>query len=209
MPPAIQSGIFASIAMIIAKIIAQWGATPIAVQKVGSQIESISWMTAEGFLTALSAFIGQNYGANKFDRIKEGYKKGMMIVGSIGIFATILLFFFAEPVFKMFIPNDPEALRLGVNYLRILSLSQFFMTIEVGTQGAFNGIGKTMPPAVVAIIFNGLRIPAALILSKTILGLDGVWWSISISSIFKGLLLSLWFISTLKKMERNNTITLS
>lgn len=208
-PPAVQSGLFATISMIIAKIISQWGPTPIAVQKIGSQIESISWMTAEGFLTALSAFIGQNYGAGRIDRVKEGYKKGMMIVGSIGIFSTLLLFFFAEPVFKLFIPKDPEALKMGISYLRILSLSQFFLTIEVGTQGAFNGVGRTIPPAVVAISFNGLRIPLALILSATALGLDGVWWTISISTVFKGTVLSLWFIKTLKTLEDDKNISLS
>ena len=48
--------------MIIGRIIAQYGAVAIAVQKVGSQIEAISWMTAEGFSAALTVFIGQNYG---------------------------------------------------------------------------------------------------------------------------------------------------
>ena len=200
-PPAIQSGLFAMIAMVIARIIAKWGPTPIAVQKIGSQIESISWMTAEGFLTALSTFVGQNYGAKQYDRIREGYKKGMVIVGSIGVFATLLLFFFSESIFKLFIPKDPEALKIGISYLKILALSQFFLTIEVGTQGAFNGIGKTLPPAITAITFNSLRIPMALLLSSTVLGLDGVWWSISISSIFKGTILCLWFIKTLKKLE--------
>lgn len=199
LPMAVEQGIFAGIAMIIARIIAQWGATPVAVQKVGSQIESISWMTAGGFSTAISAFVGQNYGAGKWDRIKEGYKKGLQIVGTIGIFATILLIFAAEPLFKVFIPNDPEALEIGIRYLRILGISQFFMTIEIASQGAFNGLGKTIPPSLVGTTFNTLRIPMALILSSTFLNLDGVWWSISISSIFKGIILTLWYVLTLKR----------
>ncbi len=73
------------------------------------------------------------------------------------------------------------------------------MTIEIATQGAFNGLGKTIPPSFVGILFNGLRIPAALILSSTSLGLNGVWWSISISSIFKGVVLVIWYIIVLKK----------
>jgi len=199
-PAALQTGAFASIAMIIAKIIAQWGPTPIAVQKVGSQIESISWMTAGGFSTALSAFVGQNYGAKKKERIHEGYAKGIIIIGVIGIFSTLLLIFAAEPIFKLFIPDDQEAIREGVIYLRILGISQFFMSIEIATGGAFNGLGKTLPPAIVGIIFNALRIPASLILStKTPLGLKGVWWSISISSVFKGIIMATWFTILLKK----------
>lgn len=204
LPASIQTGLFASIAMVIAKIIAQWGPTPIAVQKVGSQIEAISWMTAGGFSTAISAFVGQNYGAGKWDRIKEGYRKGLLIVGSIGIFASCLLIFGANPIFKLFIPKDKEALTMGITYLRILGISQFFMAIEIGTQGAFNGIGRTIPPSFVGILFNGLRIPASLILSSTSLGLNGVWWSISISSVFKGIVLVTWYILVLKNSPDGN-----
>ena len=202
LPASIQNGLFAIIAMVIAKIIAQWGSTPIAVQKVGSQIESISWMTAGGFSTAISAFIGQNYGAGKWDRIREGYRKGLLIVGTIGIFATCLLIFGANPIFRLFIPHDEEALKLGVTYLRILGLSQFFMAIEIATQGAFNGLGRTVPPSFIGILFNSLRIPASLILSSTSLGLNGVWWSISISSICKGVVLTIWYSLILRKSPK-------
>ncbi len=82
-------------------------------------------MTAGGFSTAISAFVGQNYGAGKWDRIKEGYRKGLLIVGTIGILATALLIFGAKPVFRLFIPHDQEALSMGITYLKILGLSQF------------------------------------------------------------------------------------
>lgn len=204
LPAALQTGIFASIAMVIAKIIAKWGPTPIAVQNVGSQIESISWMTAGGFSTAISAFIGQNYGAGKWLRIRKGYKKGLMIVGTIGIFATILLMFGARPIFRLFIPNDKEAIEIGIRYLKILSLSQFFITIEIATQGAFYGLGRTFPPALITMVFNSLRIPFSLILSSTSLGLDGIWWSISMSSVFKGIVLTTWYVLALRKRPHEN-----
>ena len=61
------------------------------------------------------------------------------------------------------------------------------MCIEIGTAGAFNGIGKTLPPTLIGVIFNISRIPLALALSSTKLGLLGIWWSMSISSIAKGI----------------------
>ncbi|WP_202709847.1 MATE family efflux transporter [Sporosalibacterium faouarense] len=188
-PVALQSGLFSIFAMIIAKIIAQWGPVPIAVQKVGSQIEAISWMTAGGFSTALSSFVGQNYGANKWNRIYRGYISGLKLVSLIGILATCLLVFGARPVFSLFI-QEKEAIQYGIVYLQILGLSQLFMCIEIATTGAFNGLGKTVYPAIISILFTGLRVPAALILSsETVLGLNGVWWSISMSSVFKGVVL--------------------
>lgn len=200
LPSSVQQGIFAGIGMILARIIAQWGPTPVAVQKVGNQIESISWMTASGFSTAISAFIGQNYGADKWDRIRKGYKKGLQIVGTIGLFSTIVLIFGANPLFRFFIPDDLEALRIGVRYLRILGVSEILMTFEIASRGAFNGIGKTIPPSIVGVVFNALRIPMALVFSSTFLGLDGIWWSISISSALKGLVLTIWYIVVLKKV---------
>ncbi|NLJ80228.1 MAG: MATE family efflux transporter [Firmicutes bacterium] len=196
-PVALQSAFFTIVAMIVARIIAQWGPLPIAVQKVGSQIESISWMTAGGFQAAMSAFVGQNHGAGKWDRVYKGYFVGLGIVAVLGIFATVLLIFAARPIFSIFIPEE-ETIRCGVTYLKILGLSQFWMTVEIITAGAFIGRGRTFPPSIVGIVFNGLRIPGALWLSSTFLGLEGVWWAITISSILKGLVLSVWHFWFLK-----------
>jgi Na+-driven multidrug efflux pump len=67
------------------------------------------------------------------------------------------------------------------------------MSVEIGTAGAFNGLGKTIPPTMVGMTLNVSRIPLAATMSSTALGLLGIWWAISISSILKGLILYLWF----------------
>lgn len=202
LPAALQSGMFTIFAMFIARIVAVWGPVPVAVQRVGSQIEAISWMTAGGFSTAISAFTGQNYGAGKWDRIYKGYFTGLFLVSLVGIFATFLLIFAGGPIFSIFL-SENEALDIGIAYLKILGYSQLFMCIEILTSGAFNGLGRTVPPSVIGIIFNALRIPAAIFLSSsTSLGLDGVWWSISISSVFKGIILTTWFVGLLTRYKK-------
>jgi putative MATE family efflux protein len=206
-PPFIQMGAHAVVSMVITRIIAGFGAMPIAVQSIGSQIESISWMTSEGFASAISAFVGQNYGAGKLKRIREGYTKGIRVLGGLGIIASILLITAAEPIFYLFTPNDPEAIREGIVYLRILGLSQFFMNIEIGTAGAFNGLGKTVPPTVTGMTLNILRIPLAIILSTyTALQLWGIWWAITVTSILKGIVLYIWFKSVLKNLKQKSSI---
>ena len=197
-PVALQSGLFTGFAMVIARIIAQWGPIPIAVQKIGSQIEAISWLTASGFQTAMAAFVGQNFGAREWSRVWKGYRVGMTIMSVIGISATLLLTLAPRELFSIFVAEE-ETIKQGIVYLRILGLSQLFMCIESTSAGAFNGLGKTIPPSIVGIVFNALRIPAALILSSTVLGLDGVWWSISMSSVLKGVILSVWFIIMMKR----------
>lgn len=206
-PTALQNCSFAFFAMIIGRIVASWGAVAIAVQKVGSQIEAISWMTAEGFGAALTAFVGQNYGAKKYDRILKGYKITMIMSIIIGAFATILLIFFGEGIFSIFIPEE-EAIKGGASYLKILGISQIFMCIEITTAGAFAGLGNTITPSWVGIVLTGSRIPLALLLANTInLGIDGVWYSITLTSIFKGILLlilfKIMFIKPNKKYLKN------
>jgi len=198
-PAFLQSGAHAAISMVLTRILAQWGPTPVAVSSLGAQIESLSWMTAEGFSTAISAFVGQNYGARDYKRVKKGYYSGLRIVGFIGIIASLLLIFAGEPIFSLFTPEDALAIAQGKIYLRILGFCQFFITIEIASAGGFNGIGRTHIPAITGIVFNFLRIPGAYILGATALGMTGVWWSMSISSILKGLVLTPLFIYTLKK----------
>ena len=196
-PAAMQSALFTAISMGIARIVSSYGALAIAAQKVGAQIESISWMTAGGFQGALAAFVGQNYGAKKEERIKKGYNISIKLISLIGLFATIILFVFAKEIFSFFIPEE-ETINFGVSYLKIMAYSQIFMCIELTTAGAFNGISKTMPPSIISISFNALRIPMAFYFSK-VMGIDGIWWAITISSILKGLILYLWFAKKLKK----------
>lgn len=196
-PVAMQSAVFTFIAMIITRILSRWGSTPVAVQSVGSQIESISWMTAGGFQTALSAFVGQNFGAKKWDRIYKGYFIAIGTVAVIGIITSCMLIFFPKAIFSIFI-REKSVVESGIIYLRILGISQLFMCIEITTAGAFNGLGKTVPPSIVGIILNAMRIPGALLLSIS-LGLSGVWWSISLSSVLKGIVLTSWFIIFINK----------
>ncbi|GAB6167772.1 MATE family efflux transporter [Clostridium carnis] len=193
-PAALQNGLFSVFAMLIGRVVASFGAVSIAVQKVGSQIEAISWMTAGGLGAALTSFIGQNYGANKWDRIYKGFKVTMIMAIIVGIFATILLVFSGERIFALFIPEE-EAIMQGAIYLKILGYSQLFMCLEITTAGAFSGLGDTITPSWVSIIFTGIRVPLCVLLSRIdLLGINGIWWSISATSMIKGVLLLVLFI---------------
>lgn len=191
-PTSVQSMLFTCISMYIARLISAFGAISVAVQKVGSQIESISWMAADGFSASINAFTSQNYGAKNYTRVNKGYKTGMLVVSLWGFLTTCILIFLPGPIFSCFI-HETNILPYGIDYLRILGYSQLFMCIEIATQGAFNGLGKTLPPSIVSIVFTSARIPMAILFSHY-LGVNGVWWAISISSMIKGIVLVTWFI---------------
>jgi len=200
MPVGIQSILFTLISLKIAQLVADFGKPLIATQRIGSQIEALAWMVASGFQVALAAFVGQNLGAKRYDRIRSGYFTSLKLLIPYGIFVNILLFVFAEQLFSIFI-NDPVTVSYGKEYLQILSISQMFMIVELGTAGAFNGLGKSYAPSIVGITFTGLRIPFSM-LFVTGFGVTAIWWVISVSSIVKGVLLVAWFLILLIRLKK-------
>ena len=189
-PVALQSSLFSVYSILLARIVSGYGPAAVAAQKVGVQIESISYMTAHGFAIALSSFTGQNMGAGKPDRVKQGIKTAGSVMCAFGVITSLILVTFARELFMIFI-REEATVAIGTRYVRILGFSQLFMCLEITFAGAFNGLRKTTPPALVSILFTGLRVPAAYLLTReSLLGLDGVWWSITGSSWIKGALMT-------------------
>ena len=150
-----------------------------------------------------SEFKGQNYGAKNYDRIAKTYKIVLSNILILGGIITVIFVFFPRPLYGIFF-KDEKMITLGISYLSIVGFSQLFMCAEITTSGAFNGMGKTLQPTLISIIFTSLRIPIALILIP-LLGLNGIWWSISLTSIAKGILVVVLFLIVLKKIDVKET----
>lgn len=191
-PTAIQGMAYCVISMVITRMVSAFGAEAIATQRVGGQIESISWNTADGFATALNAFIAQNYGAGEMGRVKKGYRASQWTVGIWGIFIMLLFVCVPRPIANIFF-HEPKAIATAVDYLIIVGFSEAFLCIETTTVGALSGLGRTHLCSVISIIFTSARIPLAIILGGTSLGLNGIWWALSSTSIVKGVLFVIVF----------------
>ena len=183
-PMAFQRILFTMVNIILAKIIASFGTSSIAAQKIGLQIESITYMVIGGLNGAIASFTGQNFGASKFKRIKQGYYTALLLGIIYSMIMSIIFIAFKEPIIRLFI-RDKSTILIASGYLQAVAFSQSFSTIEMVSNGLFTGLGMPKIPAIISIVFTILRIPMALTLMQT-LGIDGVWWSIAISSILKG-----------------------
>lgn len=198
LPVAAMNVFFSVINMNLVRIASiHGGHLGVASQTTGGQIEGITWNTSQGFATALGSFVAQNFAAGRMYRARKAYTTTLRIMGFIGIVVTFAFVLFGEEIFSVFIPEKP-AYQAGGEYLAIIGISQVFMMLELTTQGMFNGIGKTTPPAIISMTFNFIRIPLAFILASS-MGVVGVWWAISISTIFKGSILFLWYLSLKKR----------
>ena len=75
----------------------------------------------------------------------------------------------------------------GADYLRIMGCRPDFHVRGADDSGALAGMGKTLYSSIISILLTSARIPLAMALGSTALGLDGIWWALTISSILKGI----------------------
>ena len=198
-PTAVQSAVYCMMSMILARMAASFGPEAVAVQRVGGQIESVSWNTADGFSAAINAFAGQNFGAGKMDRVRRGYRISLLTMSIWGILIMIAFLLFPHAISQVFF-HEQEVVQRSAEYLVIIGFSEAFMCIEIMTVGALSGLGKTKLCSVISITMTAARIPIAIMLCATALSLNGIWWSMTISSIAKGIVFIMAFYKVTKKM---------
>ena len=198
-PTAIQGMAYCAISMVLTRMVSGYGAEAIATQRVGGQIESVSWNTADGFGAALNAFIAQNYGAGKNDRVRKGYKASLWTVGIWGVLISVIFICFPEPIAQIFF-HEPKAIATAMGYLVIIGFSEAFMCVELTTVGALSGLGRTRLCSIISIAFTSARIPLAILLGG-IMGLNGIWWALSSTSIVKGIIFTSTFLWITRKRK--------
>ena len=149
-PTALQGSLYCIISMILTRMVAGFGDGAIAVQRVGGQIESLSWNTADGFGSALNAFMGQNYGAGKKDRIFKSVRiclaMAVAVCGGIVLFLAI----FCRPLFSIF-TTDQNVINIGIDMLRFMApCYTIYVFIEV-LSGALRGTGDVLLPTLITL----------------------------------------------------------
>lgn len=191
-PASVQATMYCFFSMTLTRFVSTFGAEAVAVSRVGGQIESVSWNTADGFSSAINSFCGQNYGGKKYDRIHRGYRFSVLTAFLWGLLVLICFVAFPGPISRVFF-HEEYVVELLITYLIIVGLSEPFLMAESVTSGAISGLGKTKLCSIISTVFTGLRIPIAFILMRTALGLNGIWWTYTITSFIKAIIFVVTF----------------
>lgn len=199
-PHAVQSMMYCVFSMIMARLIAPFGDGAIAVQRVGGQIEAISWNVSDGFAASLNAFTAQNRGAGKRDRYVRGYYLSAGVLFAWGSLITVLFFLHARGIASLFF-HEEAVIVIAVSYLTIISVCEPFMCIEILTVGALAALEKTRLSSLISITLTGIRIPLVLILVSAGLGVPSFWWALSMTSVCKGIV----FFTAYRLITRKRT----
>ena len=206
LPVATLNALFAFVNMFLGRTASTVGGhLGLMAMTTGGQIEAITWNSAQGFSTALSAFVAQNYAARQIHRVMKALKSTFILTFVFGMVCTCLFIFCGNDIFAIFVP-EKDAYEAGGLFLRIDGYSQLFMMLEITLQGVFYGMGRTMPPAIISVTCNYLRIPMALWFVSLGWGLAGIWWCVCLTSIVKGIIIFVWFLAIKKKtLDHYNT----
>ncbi|MCL2488954.1 MAG: MATE family efflux transporter [Oscillospiraceae bacterium] len=200
-PIFLESTLFCLLTMITSRFEVAFGAGAVAISRVGTQVESLTWLVGAGFGTAVTVFVGQNYGAGKEERITKGVRYAAWMMTGWGLLVTAILALGGGLILRIFLP-DPELRSLGITFMRILAVCQIPACLEGVFGNAFKGKGRTIPPSVCSITSNFIRVPLAYLLSKTSLGLAGIWIAISFTACLRGVWVAIWYVTAARKENR-------
>ena len=208
LPTGIQQTFVALGGLALMGIVNTFGTNVIAGFSVANRIDALATIPAMSFSQALSTFVGQNIGANKLDRIRTGLRSTIKMSGAITIATTIIIVIWGHIIMSLF-TKDSQVIRIGDQYLTIVSIFYILFTMMFIYTGIMRGAGDTLIPMFFSLISLWLiRIPLAYFLSKRI-GSEGIWWAIP-AGWFIGLSLAFlyyktgrWKTKTVVKFDEN------
>lgn len=139
-------------------------------------------MPSFAFSSALSAFTGQNIGANNPGRIKRGMTSTLAISAGYSLFITLMIVFFGQWMMRLF-TTDAEVIRIGQEYLVIVTSFYILFAVMFAYTGLLRGAGATVVPMVISLLTLWIiRVPLSVFLSSK-MGLHGIWWALPVSWI--------------------------
>lgn len=193
--PSGMQQIFVALGMVaLIRIVNEFGTNAMAAYTIAGRIDSFAALPAMNFSMALSSFVGQNIGAGKLDRVKNGLKSTLIMSCLITLTVTLLIGMFSVPLMKAS-TQDPEVISIGSHYLIIVCSFYLLFTVMFTITGLLRGAGDTLVPMFITLFSLWiLRIPLAIFLSSKF-GIQGIWWAIPIAWGF-GMIASILYYKT-------------
>ncbi|MFT7549344.1 MAG: putative MATE family efflux protein [Candidatus Azotimanducaceae bacterium] len=196
--PAIASNLITPISMgVITRLLAGHGAAVVAGFGVASRIESMIAMVLFAQAMSIAPFIGQNWGAALFDRVKQALGYANIFSMAWGAIAYVFLFFSAAFLVAL-MNDDPEVIEAATTYLLISPLVLGFMGVVSNSTSVFNALGKPMPSLVISVLQSiALNIPLA-ILGDYLFGYKGIFIAWAFTMVLMATLSWFWINRTIE-----------
>lgn len=164
---------------------------------IATRITSLMVLPLIALTLGCHPLISYNYGAGKFDRVKETLRKSIIISTLYGALISILVILFRAPLMKLF-TYDFELIETGMTICQIIFIGFFLEGFLFIVARYFQAIEKFKPALFLDLRRYYISIPAIFILGK-LYGEVGIWYSIPLSSFIGGLIVAGFLIYEFKK----------
>ena len=148
---------------------------------VSGRITSLTSVAVNALSSAATTYAGQNYGAQKYDRLRQGYLRIPLIAGAVTLASGLALLLLRMPILRLF-NQDPQVLVYAERYVVVHLLSHWVFAIFNAIVCFVNGVGMVRNTMVVNLLMLwAVRIPAAYIINRFF---DGTYVMVSIPISF-------------------------
>lgn len=186
-PLSLQFSLIAISCMALQKVVNSFGTVAVAAFTATSRIEQIIHQPYQTLSAALSTYVGQNFGAKKMSRVKEGFKKSLLIMVLFSILMLPVMQIFGEDIVRIFV-DDPVVISMGAKALRISSLFYVMLGMIYMVRGILNGMGDSFFAIINGIVEVIGRFTVPVFLTTiAFIGLWGIWWSVGVVWAISGI----------------------
>ncbi len=148
LPAGFQSLMYSSSNVIIQANMNSFGTNTIAAWTAYGKIDGIFWMTMSSFGIAITTFVGQNFGAGNYDRVRRGAKVCLRMALSVAVGLSIILFFGGTYIYSLF-TSDAQVIEKGMEILRFMVPTFWtYVFIEIFS-GTLRGMGNSFIPMII------------------------------------------------------------
>jgi len=199
--PAIASNLIAPMSTaLVTSLISSFGQSAVAGFGLASRLEAFIIIIFMALGGAIAPFVGQNFGAQKFDRLKQGF---VFCVAFSFIYALFCIGFFILSVDTLlgFFTTDPEVIKTAKIQLLYCPWGYGFLGLAIIANGSFNAVGKPMPAMTISIGRTLLvYVPLAYWLASS-MGIRGVFIAQVLANLLAGIVGFIWYQNVFKQLR--------
>ena len=198
-PSGLNHFLLAANLLITFRVIGDYGTAALASIGIGFRILQAIYIPVIAVASAMAAIVGQNFGANKYKRITGTFARAWLISTMFMLFCTAVCQTFPDYIIGIF-SNDPDVIRFGVSYLRVFSLGFIIVGAIMVFSAVFQGLGKTYPSLIGAVVDNALF--AGLVFTLPVYfswGIQSIWWIKLTTAIIETAVVAVWLKRELQR----------
>lgn len=176
---------------IITRLLAGHGAAVVAGFSIAMRADMFIMMILMATASAIGPFVGMNWGARRYDRVRKAIQivNGFCVVW--GVFCFLFMLFFAEAIVGM-INDDPDVIRSATLYLLIVPFSIGFMGLQSVATSTFNALGKPIPSLILSMARMAVLYVPVAIVADHFYGFVGIFFATSATSVVVGIWAYFW-----------------